>query len=183
MLLILRRAKARHQAWVERLIAERRAATAVEFALIATPFFILLMGLLEVAMMFMLSTNLDFGVAEAARRVRTGEIQNGGGQAAFRTLLCAEVSALMACDANLMLDVRTVTDFASMTNNNPISGGNVDPTQFIFDAGDAGDIVLVRAFYKWQIITPMLGTVMKNMNGNQRLVQANAAFRNEPFGD
>lgn len=180
---IFLRAYSRHMAFVERLRRNRRGVGAVEFALIATPFFVLLLGLLEVSMLFMLSTSLDFGVAEAARRVRTGEIQNGGGQATFRSILCAEVNPLLACNANLMLDVRTFVDFSSMTNNNPISGGNVDPSQFIFDPGESGDIVLVRAFYRWKVITPMMGAVLSNMNGNQRLVQSAAAFRNEPFGD
>ena len=52
---------------------------------------------------------------------------------------------------------------------------------FTFDPGGGGDVVVVRAFYAWPVLTPNLGLGLHNMNGNKRLIAASAAFRNEPF--
>jgi hypothetical protein len=41
--------------------------------------------------------------------------------------------------------------------------------------------VLVRAFYKWPVFTPMLNFFLANMGGSNHLLATAAAFRNEPF--
>jgi hypothetical protein len=50
-----------------------------------------------------------------------------------------------------------------------------------FQPGDAGDVVVVRAFYTWPMLTPTVGTTFSNMAGGKRLLEASIAFRNEPF--
>jgi hypothetical protein len=47
--------------------------------------------------------------------------------------------------------------------------------------GNAGDIVVVRLFYQWPLFVTRLGYNISNLAGNQRLLVATAAFRNEPF--
>ena len=47
----------------------------------------------------------------------------------------------------------------------------------------ANDIVVVRAFYEWELMTPILSAPLANLSGNRRLLQATVVFRNEPFGD
>src|ERR1700761_8011540 len=80
-------------------VGDMRGVAAVEFALIAFPFFILIFGLIEVVMIFILTSTLDYGVMEAARRVRTGELQNSGqGLAEFKTAVCGELFNLLDCD-------------------------------------------------------------------------------------
>ncbi len=41
--------------------------------------------------------------------------------------------------------------------------------------------MLVRAFYTWGVITPLLTPFLVNMSSNNHLIYAAAAFRNEPF--
>jgi len=41
--------------------------------------------------------------------------------------------------------------------------------------------VLVRAFYKWPVFTPLLGFFLQNVAGGFHLVSTAAAFRNEPY--
>ena len=50
-----------------------------------------------------------------------------------------------------------------------------------FNMGGAGDIIVVRAFYAWPVLTPTFGQSLVNMNGNSRLLTAAMAFKNEPF--
>ena len=73
---------------IRRFIKAKDGVAAVEFALIAAPFFMLLFAILEVAMIFFSSLVLENGVINAARTIRTGEFQKtGGGIHEFKTEL------------------------------------------------------------------------------------------------
>jgi hypothetical protein len=39
----------------------------------------------------------------------------------------------------------------------------------------------MRAFYTWQLFTPLFGNYFANMANNQRLLSASVAFKNEPY--
>jgi len=153
----------------------------VEFAFIAPPFFMLLFAVFETALVFFASSNLENGVHEAARLVRTGQLQtNGGGLAAFRQVVCDNAPLLSSCDSDIMIDVRKFQDFTNVTFNNPIVNGQVQQN-FNFTPGAAGEVILVRVFYVWDVNVPFIGSFLSNMNGGKRLLSAAIAFRNEPF--
>jgi hypothetical protein len=59
--------------------------------------------------------------------------------------------------------------------------GNLDPEDFDYDDGGAGDIVVVRAYYQWPLNTDLLGLGLANLGNGGRLIAAATAFRNEPF--
>lgn len=154
---------------------------ALEFAMLAAPFFFMLFAVLEVALVFVAATTLENATAEAARNIRTGQFQSGGGGAAeFADLVCDGAEFLLDCD-RLNVDVRTFNAFGGMDPGSPINEDGELEGDFQFNPGNGGDIVLVRVFYDWPVITPMIGQGLSNMSGNRRLMTAAAAFRNEPF--
>ncbi len=163
--------------------AERRGSTAVEFAMIAAPFFFLIFGLLEVCLLFVMSTVLEHAVAEASRPLRTGQAQTAGmTQEDFRLVVCSELFDLLNCAANLHIDVRVLNDFGAMPTGAPLDAdGNFTEAGFGFAPGGANEIVTVRAFYEWELITPGISFPLKNMAGNKHLLQTSSVFRNEPF--
>jgi Flp pilus assembly protein TadG len=141
-------------------------------------------GLIEIVLVFILSTTLDYGVQEAARRVRTGELQaSSGNLTAFKAAVCGELFALMDCETKLSLDVRKLDNFAASGDvASPIdTDGNVKKGDFGFDPGSANEIVMVRAFYEWELVTPVISAPLANLSGNRRLIVSTATFRNEPF--
>ncbi|VAV89020.1 Similar to TadZ/CpaE, associated with Flp pilus assembly [hydrothermal vent metagenome] len=161
----------------------QKGATAVEFALIATPFFFLLFAMLEVAMVFFVSISMEHATMEVARTIRTGEAQQSGqSSGGFLDAVCAEMSPLVPCNGNVYIDVRTFADFGDVNVNNPINNQELDNGNFTYNAGNAGDIVIVRVFYVWKLNTPLIGTVFANLSGERRLIATTSAFRNEPFG-
>ena len=170
---------------------DRSGLAALEFALIAVPFFILLFGLIEMALLFIMSNILEHAVSEASRQIRTGEFQKGGFSAAdFRQTVCDNLFSLMNCepgDPRLTIDVRTFASFTSLGGDATALGmtadGEVDRTKIEFNAGEADEIVVVRAYYEWTLLTPVLSAPIANMPENRRLIGAVAVFRNEPFGD
>ena len=73
--------------------------------------------------------------------------------------------------------------FRSTDNPSAIDGdGNLDDSDFEFSPGNANEIVVVRVFYEWELLTPVLSAPLANMSNGRRLLQATVAFRNEPFG-
>lgn len=163
------------------LIRDTKGAAAVEFALVAAPFLFTLFAILEVALVFFGSSALESGVQQAARTIRTRELQlSGGGAAEFRQRLCDEASALISCGVKLNVDVRTYPAFADADMSPPVDeDGN--PLPPIFIPGGPGDVVVVRAYYVWDVHTPFLGTILGNIGStNSRLLLSTAAFRNEP---
>lgn len=168
---------------VKALSRDRRGSVAVEFSLIAIPFFMLLFGILETGLVFFGNSMLDKATADAARLVRTGQAQAQNMTASqFHDYICTQVSPLLNCGANLQVDVEAFSDFGNVNIPNPIdANGNLDPNLNHYVIGGPGDIVLVRTFYTWDIITPLLRPFFSNLSNGQRLMSSAATFRNEPF--
>nr|WP_233343209.1 TadE/TadG family type IV pilus assembly protein [Hyphomonas sp. Mor2] len=175
--------------WMKRFeafAADKRGIAAVEFALIAVPFFFLIFGLLEVCVIFIMASVLEHGASEASRAIRTGQFQQGGfGELAFKNAVCAELFDLMSCGERLSLDVKTFSSFAGTNNPSPIDPvtGDLDDSGFAFSPGGQNDIVVIRVFYEWDLMIPLMSKPLANMSGDRRLLQATVAFRNEPFGN
>ena len=173
------------------LARSERGATAVELALIAVPFFLLLFGTIELALVFLLSTSLENATDMAARQVRTGEMQTAGGASAstFKTLVCNNLGWLKGdCATNLYVDVRTFASFQTVSSPQPITtSGNppkktFDQSKLAFNMGNAGDIVVVRTYYTWPLITPMVQQAIQTLSDGKMVISSTAAFRNEPYG-
>jgi Flp pilus assembly protein TadG len=169
----------------QRYADDRGGATATEFAMIAAPFFFLIFGLLEICMIFIMSTVMEHAVGESSRPLRTGEAQGADmSENEFRESVCNELFDMLDCDARLFIDVRTITDFSASPSGPPLDGGGeVDDTEFGFDPGGPSEIVAVRVFYEWDLVTPLISQPLRNMSGNKHLLSATTVFRNEPFED
>jgi Flp pilus assembly protein TadG len=167
-----------------RLARGRGGSAAVEFAMVALPFLALIMGILEISMIYLVSTTLENATADVARKIRTGELQTAGTANAttFTASICDELSWLgPSCTSKLYVDVYSFTTFAGITQPNPVANGAVVPGTLRFKLGAAGDIVLVRAFYQWTLFTPVLDGMAATLNGGSTLITATAAFKNEPY--
>ncbi|MGX6646948.1 TadE/TadG family type IV pilus assembly protein [Maricaulaceae bacterium MS644] len=166
-----------------RFARDRNGSAATEFALVATPFFFLLFGILEIALIFFATAIIEDSVSEAARDIRTGALQaDGGTEADFRATICQRITTIADC-GRLRVDVRPFDSFSSAEMGAPMTGGGeLDDQNFTFDPGQAGEVVVVRVFYDWQLLGPGFINGLSNMSGNRRLISAATAFRNEPFG-
>ena len=162
---------------------------AIEFAMIAPLFFLMLFATLETGMAYFANMTLQNGVQQTARLIRTGQASKSNmTQAQFRQAVCDQIKVLLSCDSSrLYIDIRSFTSFGGQAYPAPLDAqqnmnNGLDSYQ-IGTSGQAGGsvIVLFRAFYKWQLYTPMFGAYFANMSGNQRLLTASTAFRNEPY--
>lgn len=158
-------------------------SVAVEMGLVAFPFFALLFALIETTLIFFASVAMEGAMEDAARMVRTGIAHNDGMNAAeFKTEICTKSPLFFNCDQKLVVDVRTFDEFGAVNADSPIDENGNLSNNFQYNIGGAGDVVLVRAFYVWDVLTP-IGIGLENMSGGNRLIASSSVFRNEPFGE
>jgi len=151
----------------------RSGATLVEFSLLAFPFLLLIMASFEVGFIYWANQELENATSDAARMVRTGQVQAGNlNQAQLKTELCNRTALLVACQSRLRLDVRSAQTFAAITPPEPLDNGGElkSDGDFSYSPGGADDVVLVSAFYDW-----------RSLFSGVYIVRAAAPVRNEPF--
>lgn len=172
-----------------RFAAARRGTTAIEFAIIALPFCVMLFGIIELGLVFLVSVTLQNATDNAARQIRTGQFQTSGSNTKgdFKTQVCSRMAWLATpCAGKLTVAVQTFADFNTASGDSATAGTAWTPATAAatcFSTGAPGDIVLVRAYYEWDVFTPLLNKSLVNMgtNSNKRLISTVATFRNEPY--
>jgi len=171
---------------LRRFARARRGATAVEFALVALPFTLLLFGIIELGCVFLVSATLDFATERAGRMIRTGEFQTSGSSSKddFKSQVCTRMSWLSsACAGNLAVDVQTFDNFTDLGGAENVDSEDLDADSTCFTTGNPGDIVLVRTYFTWTLFTPLLDNALDNTGDGSRRIMSIAAFRNEPYSD
>ena len=180
------------------IFKEDDGATAIEFAMLGLPFLALLFGIIELALIFFISSTTQHALETAARQIRTGEFQNSDGtSAAFKAKICDAMAGLGSC-GNLRVDVVTSNtgrfsdlvlaasppapdpDETEEEKEERESNPPVLPADSYADT-EGGDVVIVRVQYKHTLIIPTAITRLANASGNTHIITHTTAFRNEPF--
>ena len=167
-------------------VARRRArqgSAAVEFAIVALPFFFMMFSVLELALVFVLDSVMENATIETGRLVRTGQADAQNFTAtAFKTSLCSRMSIFSSgCAAKVTVDVRRIPQFTNPNVPDPLGGASFNPNAAAYDGGDPGDIMLVRAWYQHTLLTPFLAQGLSKLNDGKAYLTATTAFRNEPY--
>jgi len=149
---------------------------------VAAPFLALMFAIMETAIVFFASQTLETAVADSSRLIMTGQVQTGNfTETQFKQAVCAKILGLFDCANGIKIDVKKYSGFSSINNSKPIDAKGNLLTNFGYDPGKQGDIVVVRLMYEWPIYVSLLGFSLSDLSGGKRLIMATAAFRNEPY--
>jgi len=160
------------------------AVTAVEFSMLAMPMFTLIFGILELGMFYAGGSVLEGGSLQAARLIRTGQVQESGDpQTLFAQQLCSNISGLLDCTKVQYEVIHIANDtFASASSYQPVidSNGNLVPQPF--NPGSSDSVVIIRSYYKWTFYTPFIaslltGSTSKNWDAHMSTV----VVKSEPY--
>lgn len=156
---------------VRRFCRDTKGASAIEFAIVGSLFLVFLFGLFGAVLQYAGNVALEKTVYEAGRFVRTGQAQ-ALGREGFLKAVCDGVTPPLTCD-DLHFDIQTFESFKDAE----LTGPQEDVDDYRYQPGGRNEIVVVRAFYEWPLLTylPTFG------EGRQGVLVATAAFRNEPF--
>ncbi len=169
--------------WVRQAIKQDDGATAVEFALVSAPFLFLLIGIIEMSLMFAASSTLHAGTNEAARMIRTGQAQQtsvGTPEDIFRGELCRNVNVLLNCDL-LQYQVVALDRFADFADYAATfdEDGNLEESGF--DAGGSSSVVLIRVAYRYPLLVPLVGNIMSDGPGMSKMFVSTVVIQSEPY--
>jgi len=177
----------------KRFHKDEDGATAIEFAFVALPFFILLFGIMELAIVFFINSALVHSTSEAGRHIRVGNFQACGGADEFKALVCRNMKGLGNCWQNVRIDVVEGASFKtiSLPEIPPVLPRTPDPSgtsvvpqtpNGLFSDTNAGDTIVIRAVLHYRLALPPLLTRLDSPRGSgARTMVATTAFRNEPF--
>lgn len=166
-----------------RWIGEERATTAVEFSMVGIPFILMIVGIVEMSLMFAVQSVIQQGTFDAARLIRTGQLQQGelgDPEQAFREAVCDFAELIVPCD-QIQYNVEILNEFSDAQDNPPTfdDEGNMEDTEF--DPGVQNDVVLVRVAYNFPIRTPMMKPLLANVDGTKRSIFSTMIFQTEPY--
>ena len=190
-----------------RFAAETRAASAVEFGLVAVPFLGLLLSIFETGFVVWTSEGLQTAVQDASRNLLTGTAQTQAITTAdqFRTTYICPATGVRILPSfidcsKLIIDVRSFpvpaaySVLATLDVANDFYAGNATR---LFCPGNAGAITVVRVAYPMPVFLPTIvaganatvslltaGLVanVPGTSGFSHLLLATSVFQAEPYG-
>ncbi len=170
----------RARAFAHRLMANEDGINMIEFGLLATPFLALMFWIINTTLMFFAQQALQTATDQAARLVMTGQAQAEGLSAnQFQALVCADATSLFKCSA-IYVNIQTFSSFSAIAPNSATNNGAFTSSNLSYSLGTSGDIEVVQVYYQWPLFANLMGS-LSNVSGNNRLLVATSAFRNEPF--
>lgn len=164
---------------VRRFEKDEDGATAVEFALIAAPFFLLIFAILETAIMFFAGQYFETAVDDTARLLRTGQLGPNTTIAQFRTELCSRINFMLDCN-NVAVNVQTAGTFAQLTDPPGPDSSGVFPPDTLPTPGPS-QIMQVAASYKWPIYTNFAAPLMYSDGSRFTLLRVTSVMVTEPY--
>jgi len=157
-------------------------STAIEFSLLSLPFIYILVGIMEISLMFASNSVLDGATQEAARMIRTGQIQQSGGdpQEMFEGKLCEKSSMLLNCSRFQIevVEIDRFSDFNSYAANYD-EDGNLESRGFA--PGGVNSVNLIRVSYRYQLATPLIGDLLATGPDRTRLMMSTVVLETEPY--
>lgn len=168
------------------LTRDERGVTAVEFALLALPFFGIIGAIIQTSVIFLSSQILESAVQDAARTIRTGQVQSAGTTIdEFRTDICDRLYGMFPDCAGLHIRVNTVANFQSADLEPPVETDCEAPCDWTVDEtwrpGSGKSVTLVQVFYRYPVAIRLGILGMSNLGDGRRLMGSATVFQNEPF--
>lgn len=187
-----------------RLLRSRDGAAAIEFAILAIPYFLIIFAIIETFVAFTAEQLVSNATDTIARQLRTGQITAGLNRSTDKTrtemrqIFCKEVSILINCTPEeiatpnlLQLDIRSFATFADIPTDIPRKSSadfaDIDTSSFGYSPGGPNSINMVRAYYRWQVITDLVRPYITNIRPTDGslpsyfLIIGTSAFQNEDY--
>ena len=177
--------------WSRRLARDERGTTAVEFVIVAAPFFALIFAILEAGFNYMAASSLDHALRLSTRLMQTGSAQQANmSEEQFRIELCNRLPSLMSCE-RVKLDLRPIRikrlpSFVGRSDDGLAGDVKIiqpeDDESAVYCPGRPGDYMLARALFELPNFMGMaISRKVSGPSGDVYVVEASRVFRNEPF--
>lgn len=181
---------------------DESGATALEFALVAPVFFLLLFGIIEYSVILFAKSVIEGATSVTSRLGKTGYEEEGLSRQDMLTALLKERSFGVLDPEKIEITTLVYQNFADIGMAEPLSvdtngngvydaaggdqyqdingNGQWDDNLGQAGLGGGGDIVVYKVHYPYQIHTPVMSEFLGDAEGNMPL-DASVVVRNEPY--
>jgi len=160
---------------------DRKGSAAIEFAILALPFFVVIFAIAEIAVMYFVDSGLDAALHKTVRQVRVGVAKSGAWDSnKFKDVLCSELAYSFGCATKIKVRATVITDMSSVTRVSGINSGSLNVTED-FNLGDSGSYVLVQAFLPWDPTFKLYAISSDRLSDGSYVLGAAELIKNEPF--
>ncbi|UCI07503.1 TadE/TadG family type IV pilus assembly protein [Mesorhizobium sp. B1-1-8] len=172
--------------------SDKRGSTAMEFAMLAIPFALLVFAILESCISFAGQEVMANITDDVARQLRTGQLKKATvTEASIKQLICSRLEIMVAKNCpGLLVDLHEYATFADaatagfkIVNGDIVLTQGTNPTAFGVSPGLAESKNMLRVFYKWPVMTDFMAKQMANLKDGNTLHFASVTWQNEPFDD
>ena len=176
-----------------------RGATAVEFALIAPFYFLLIIGIMETSLVMFAQHVLECAASNAARTGKTGYIGTNVSQAQTIATTVSDLAGYIMDSSKISITAEAYKSMGAIGTGEPFvdanangkwdvgenytdtnGNGHYDSDIGVSGYGGSGDIVVYTISYPWPIMTP----IMQPLLGKDGILtlQSRVVVKNEPYG-
>ena len=156
--------------------------TAIEFSLMVVPYVFLVVGIIELSLMYASAAMLEGATGSAARLIRTGQIQQPSvtdPQQMFEDAICSYATVLINCN-DVQIEVVVMASYNDFAGLAPSFNADGDFVPAGFNVGGVSDRVLVRTAYRYSMATPLIGNLLAGPD-NSRMFMSTVVLQTEPY--
>lgn len=183
---------------VLRLGRDRDGVTAIEFAVLAPTFMLILMGVIEFAMIMMMYNIMEGATAISSRLGSTGYTADGLTRQQTIINVITDRAGSLVDPTKLTVTSKFYKQFDQIGDPEPFidsnhnggrdagetytdvnGNGQWDSDMGASGYGSAGDIVVYSVTYPWPIVTPIISELIST-DGNFNIT-THAVVKNEPY--
>ena len=164
----------------------RRSAVAMEMAVVALPFCLLMLGTFEIAFDLYVQSAMNLAVGQAARNVWVGNVQGPMVSTSFVTAaVCPTISSLLNC-GSIIANVHPISQTSDFWNTPPpayTDGTNLTVGTWTVCTGGPGQYVLVQLVYAGPTFVGLFipSFTLKYNGVPVHATYTSAAIVNQPF--
>ena len=163
------------------LVRERRAVTAVEWAIAGPVFLLALTALFELGYLFFVQLLVDEAAQTIARQIQTGQAQQQTTQTGLNSTVLCPALTILPC-GNLYVYLQAVSQSAGFGPTSgytvPTTGSAADTTMLNCTPG-AGQLIQLNVTYMAPVF---LARMFPSASGGKLPIHSAAAFGDEDFG-
>ena len=157
----------------------RDGGPAVEFALVAPIFIVVIYATAQCAIIYICNAYLETAAEEAAREVLTNQTTTMTA-AQFKTAVCNNMPALFNC-ASVLVGLQPATSSTSISTAAPAFNANGTLANSLpYVQPQPSQIGVLQVMYQWPVIGLPLGYNFANLGNGTYLMMSTQVFRVEP---
>ena len=176
--------KAKRFGVIKRFRSDKRGSVAIEFAMLAMPFAMLVFAVLETCISFAAQQVMANATDDIARNLRTGKLKpNAVTSASMFTLVCDNISILVTAGCpELVIDLKQYPTYAAVPKTIPLlANGDLNQAGFTTTPGGPNTINSMRVFYRWPIMTDFMRAYLSSIPNGKTLLYTTMTWKNEGY--